>query len=106
MLRFRCRVGHAFTADIALAAKNNEVDELLWKVLRAHEERSALVQRMAKRERAHHNLADHLDTRAAEYARDAELVRRLMMDHNHALDPNAVGDARSMRAVDDEERQP
>ena len=45
----------------------------------------------AERERAdaHHNFADHLAARAQEHARDAELVRRLLMDHNRAIDPPA-----------------
>jgi two-component system chemotaxis response regulator CheB len=41
MLRFRCRVGHAFTAQAMLAAHNDEIDRLLWILLRSHEERGA-----------------------------------------------------------------
>jgi len=91
LLRYRCRVGHAFTAEAVLEARNEEVDGLLWKLMRSHEERSALAWRTAARERAadNHSFADRLETRAQEYARDAELVRRLLMDHNHAVDPQS-----------------
>jgi len=107
MLRYRCRVGHAFTAEAALAAKSDEVDGLLWKLARSHEERSALAQRTAERERmlAHYNLADRLDARAQEYRRDAELVRRLLMNHNRAIGPEAAEDRAAVGVAGEEEQR-
>ena len=107
MLRYRCRVGHAFTAEAALAAKSDEVDGLLWKLARSHEERSALAQRSAERERmlAHYNLADRLDARAQEYRRGAELVRRLLMNHNRAIGPEAAGDRAAVGVAGEEEQR-
>jgi two-component system, chemotaxis family, protein-glutamate methylesterase/glutaminase len=94
LLRYRCRVGHAFTADAALAAKNDEMDGLLWKLMRSHEERGALARRTAERERAHnnHTFADLLEARAEEYAKDAELVRRLLIDNNRAKGQSTADD--------------
>src|SRR5262249_29589916 len=43
MLRYRCHVGHAFTAEAMLAAPADEVERLLWTVLRSHQERAALA---------------------------------------------------------------
>ena len=84
MLRYRCRVGHAYTVDAVLAAKNDEVDRILGRLLRLHEERAALAQRMLRREtmQGHHHFAAQFEARAEEYARDAKLVRRLLLDHN------------------------
>jgi two-component system chemotaxis response regulator CheB len=79
MLRYRCHVGHAFTAEIVLSARAAEVDRMLESLLRSHQERAALVRRMAKHERSMQNesLAAQLEARAKEYEHDAEVVRRL-----------------------------
>lgn len=80
MLRFRCHVGHAFTADAVLAAQGDEIERMLGTLQRAHQERAALVRKMANQERAEerHNLADQLESRAREYEEDARLVLELM----------------------------
>ena len=82
MLRFRCHVGHAYTADAVLSAQGDEIDRTLGHLQRSHAERAALARRMAGMERAEdrHNLADHFESRACEYEEDAELLMRLMRD--------------------------
>ena len=79
MLRYRCHVGHAFTAETVLSGRTVELDRMLESLLRSHQERAALVRRMAKHERSlqHDSLAAQFDARAAEYEHDAEVVRRL-----------------------------
>jgi two-component system, chemotaxis family, protein-glutamate methylesterase/glutaminase len=107
MLRYRCRVGHAFMADAVLEAKNEEVDGLLWKLMRSHGERSALARRTAERERAenNHSFAGRLEARSQEYAWDAELVRRLRMDHNHAVDQQAGEDEAGARIAREQNKR-
>jgi two-component system, chemotaxis family, protein-glutamate methylesterase/glutaminase len=80
MLRFRCHVGHAFAADTVLASQGEEIDRLLETLLRSHQERAALTQRMAERERANdrHALAQHLEKRARDYEHDVEIMRKLL----------------------------
>jgi two-component system chemotaxis response regulator CheB len=80
MLRFRCHVGHAYTADAVLMAQGDEIDRMLETLQRAHQERAAFARRMAKQERAEqrHKLADRLETRAREYEDDAKLVMGLI----------------------------
>jgi two-component system chemotaxis response regulator CheB len=80
MLRFRCHVGHAFTADAVLSAQGEEVDRMLGTLQRTHQERAALARRMAELERAEqrHSLADRLERRAREYEDDARLVMGLI----------------------------
>lgn len=48
-LRFRCRVGHAFTALHLSAEQQHSVESSLWSALRALEESRALHQRLAQR---------------------------------------------------------
>jgi two-component system chemotaxis response regulator CheB len=80
MLRYRCHVGHAFTADAVLSTQGEEIERLLGTLQRSHQERAALARRMADRERARNrdNLADHLEKRAGDYEEDALLVRELL----------------------------
>jgi two-component system chemotaxis response regulator CheB len=51
LLRFRCRVGHAYTAHHLRAEQRQAVETALWAALRALEESVALYQRMADRAR-------------------------------------------------------
>jgi len=80
MLRFRCHVGHAFTADAVLLGQGEEIERLLGSLQRGHQERAALARRMATLERAEkrHTLADRLESRAQEYEEDAQLIMQLM----------------------------
>lgn len=48
-LRFRCRVGHAFTAEVLQAEKTEALEEALWMALRTLEEKVELQGRMAQR---------------------------------------------------------
>lgn len=89
MLRYRCHVGHAFTAESVFSARTAELDRMLESLLRSHQERAVLVRRMAKHERSLQNasLAAQLEARAAEYEHDAEVVRRLARHRQ----PDATG---------------
>lgn len=46
---FRCQVGHAWTADALLAARDDEVEGALWIALRSLQEKTRLAREMAKR---------------------------------------------------------
>ncbi|WP_353646081.1 chemotaxis protein CheB [Mesorhizobium sp. WSM2239] len=80
MVRYRCHTGHAFTADVMMEAQSSEAEQILWSLLRAHQQRAELARRMAKRERLHkrHELAAQLSERAKEYKADAELVQQII----------------------------
>jgi two-component system chemotaxis response regulator CheB len=82
LLRYRCHVGHAFTADTVLTSQTEEIDRLLNTLLRSHQERAALTRRMAERERAdgRDRLATSFEQRAVEYEDDARLVKDLLRD--------------------------
>jgi two-component system chemotaxis response regulator CheB len=45
---YRCRVGHAWTADSLLKARDDEVEGALWVALRSLEEKTKLSRKMAK----------------------------------------------------------
>ncbi|BBY45893.1 chemotaxis protein CheB [Mycolicibacterium celeriflavum] len=45
---YRCRVGHAWTADALLTARDDEVEGALWVALRSLQEKAKLARRMAE----------------------------------------------------------
>jgi len=50
--RFRCQIGHAFTAEALLAAQNDELDRAMESALRMHRERMVLFRRMQEKSEA------------------------------------------------------
>jgi len=84
LLRFRCRVGHAFGAQSLLDAESEAVDHALWTALRALEERIELSRRIARRLRKR-----ELDKRAERYERQAvesqahvKVLREVLLGRN------------------------
>jgi two-component system, chemotaxis family, protein-glutamate methylesterase/glutaminase len=82
LLRYRCHVGHAFTAETMQMDQARHAEELLWNLLRTHEERAALTDRMAATQHAMHRnrLAAKLGQRANGYQEDANTIRRLLRE--------------------------
>lgn len=80
-LRFRCQVGHAYTADIVAKEQEGHVDEALRVALRIIEERAELVHRMAEegRQTGRRAVAEMYDDRAREYRDYAETLRRAVL---------------------------
>jgi two-component system chemotaxis response regulator CheB len=80
MLRYRCHTGHAFTADAMMEAQDAEAEQMLWGLLRAHQQRAALARRLAEKEKEleRHDLAAQLSERAKDYQSDADLVEQII----------------------------
>jgi two-component system, chemotaxis family, protein-glutamate methylesterase/glutaminase len=79
-VRYRCHVGHAYTAEATLAAQTDETEQLLNRLLRVHRERAALVRRMAAGERARqrNGFAVELEARARAYDENAAVMEELL----------------------------
>jgi len=83
-LRFRCRVGHSYSA-LALADEQNEsLEKGLWAGFRALEEASAFARRQAVRSRrsGHPALAERFMERAEEASMNAERIREMILRFN------------------------
>lgn len=85
-LRFRCQVGHAYTADALAKEQEGRVDEALRVALRIIEERAELVHRMAEdaKHRGRSAVAQTYRARALEYREYADMIRRVVLK---SLDP-------------------
>ena len=89
LLRFRCRVGHAYNQETLLSAQARTVEEALWTSLRALEEQAAIKKRIGERMRRqnHDVLADQLTRRAHQIEQQAEQVRALLLNGVGANEP-------------------
>ncbi len=51
LLRFRCRVGHAFTVDSMMAEQSDAIEEAMWTALKVLEEQASISRKMAEQAR-------------------------------------------------------
>jgi two-component system chemotaxis response regulator CheB len=91
VIRFRCRVGHAFTSETMLEAQGDSVEKALWTAVRSLEERGLLMGKLADRARArgHDEVAELFDDRGRMLRRDVQMIRALI-SRSKALDPVAT----------------
>lgn len=92
-LRFRCQVGHAYTAEAVAKQQEGSIDEALRVALRIVEERAELVRRMASdgRKAGRPAVSALYEERAAEYRRHADVIRRAVLQTLPSPEP-ADGD--------------
>jgi len=80
VLRFRCRTGHAWTADSLVARQSDSLEEALWTALRVLEERIDISNRLADLalENDRPWSEGHFRGRADEATRSAEAIRAML----------------------------
>jgi two-component system chemotaxis response regulator CheB len=87
LVRYRCHVGHAYTADSMVGAQAGVVESALWTAVRALEEKAQLSRRLAERSRKRG--LERLAQRYVEAVQSAELgseaIRHLLL--TGAADP-------------------
>jgi two-component system chemotaxis response regulator CheB len=81
LIRFRCRVGHAYTSETLTTEQALTVEHALWRALRALEEHAAVRRRMAERAMLNGNAvtAERYKKRARELDEQAQQVRNLVI---------------------------
>lgn len=93
LIRYRCRVGHAYSPDTLLAEQSQALEAALWQAYRALKESAALSHRLADRarQRGHAMSLDRFARQADEAEQRAAVVRRALLRANIALE-DAEGD--------------
>ena len=92
MVRYRCRVGHAYSPETLLAEQGRSVEDALWMSLRALEESESLSRNLARRsERISPRIAQRFKGRADEARRHAATIRRLLERDEAGRDTTGAG---------------
>ncbi len=96
-LRFRCRVGHAYTAASLLQHQAGTVEDALWTAMRALEEREEISSRLAEEAAAAGRdwSRVHFRRRADEARTSVEALRRVLEEQQSA----AAGDEDPLTAA-------
>ena len=102
--RFRCRTGHAFSANALMAEQSQALEEALWIALRTLEERASLAGRMASQaqQRNQRFSAKRFEEQGQDAQQRAALIRQLLLkgyDNGHLSTLNGQIGGQKIREV-------
>jgi two-component system chemotaxis response regulator CheB len=80
-LRYRCRVGHAWSETSLVAEQTDAVEEALWVAFKALEERAALALKLADRARDRNQTRTvaRFESEAKDFKQHAESIRSVLL---------------------------
>jgi two-component system chemotaxis response regulator CheB len=80
LVRYRCRVGHAFSLESMMAAQSEGVEEALWAALKTLEESVSLSRRLGDqaRQRGQDRLAQRFEEKLQNAEQRAEMIRSVL----------------------------
>ncbi len=92
MLRFRCRVGHAFSVESVEGAQVEQLEDALWTALKTLEENASLSRSMAKRarERGQKSLARSYEERVHSVEQRASIIQQVLQKEKPTIIPEAA----------------
>ncbi len=93
--RYRCHVGHAYTAELMSVALDESLRRALASALRALEERTALVHGLRREavQRGSNRMAANWEQRIGEYEREAEVIRSSIRRIDEIAEEGRKGEA-------------
>jgi two-component system chemotaxis response regulator CheB len=80
LIRFKCHVGHAYSAESMQTEQGRSLEAALWSALRSLQEREDLFRRMARRTSRSPSTSSRFEQKAREVANHADAVRRTLAD--------------------------
>ena len=89
IVRFRCRVGHAYSADSLLASQTEGLEAALWSALRALEEKASLTRRLAERAQgqSQHAVARRFSEQMQAAEEHANTIRTVLLNTDQPEPP-------------------
>ena len=101
LLRYRCRVGHAFSTEGLVGAQAQEVEAALYAALRTLEEHLSLTDRMRRRalEHGHRLIVARLEESIEELHNRTSLLRKVLEHGRTWHDPGSTEHAQSVDGV-------
>jgi len=91
-LKYRCHVGHGFTAESLLGEKDRELEHALWSALRSLEENASLRRRMADRVQSRWpDLAERYEKQALECDEQIDVLRGVLVEARNDADRGGNG---------------
>jgi two-component system chemotaxis response regulator CheB len=95
LVRYRCRVGHAYSAESLLDEKSHDLEAALWAALRALEEKASLAGRLKQRalEQGHMLVAERFEEQEQDARLRAEVVRGTILNSAGGTAPEYTADA-------------
>ena len=101
LTRFRCHVGHTYTAELMSLALDENLRRALASAQRGLEERVALAQRLHRhaKERNHHLLAENWAKKVQEFGREMEVIR-VSLERVDQIAAQIVGDREPLASSD------
>lgn len=87
LLRFRCRVGHAYSSESVLAGQDDVLEQALWVALKTLEENIELSRRMAGHAREHGRLraTERFEERQHNAEQRAQVIRQALLKNEPVI---------------------
>jgi two-component system chemotaxis response regulator CheB len=97
LLRYRCHVGHGYTADTLMELQSAELEQALWTGVRILEDQAELQRRMSSRWEATGNqsLRRRFEANAKDHMRAADLIRTLLT--GQTADPDRAAESTTIQ---------
>jgi two-component system chemotaxis response regulator CheB len=92
LVRFRCRVGHAYSPETLLSEQSEALEGALWAALRALEENASLAGRMAARSQGfgHSHAAARFREREKDATEHAVVIREILIGRTEVQQPGSA----------------
>jgi len=93
IVRYRCRIGHAYSEDAMVTHQGASLEAALWAALEMIEERAELLRKVAERRGSHAGLRRRLTAAADDADARAKLIRSAVSANGEALTVAPVSSA-------------